>query len=126
MQREEMEVERDYYVLGMITKGHFLWQRTVAFPLIYGDDDDDERIPSGARALLVFADHKRAAEHLGREIPDRARELTDVTGEEIRDFSISYMKRQEVYATAINMGADYILVEHADGLFTLDTVLEEE
>jgi hypothetical protein len=103
---------------------HFLWQRTVAFPVIYGDDD--ERIPSGARALLVFADHKLAAEHLGREMPDRARELTDVTGEEIRDFSISYMNRQEVYATAINMGADYILVEQADGRFTLDTVLEEE
>jgi hypothetical protein len=124
MQSEEMEMRRDYYVLGMTTKGHFLWQRTVAFPLIYGDDD--ERIPSGARALLVFADHKRAAEHLGREIPDRARELTDVTGEEIRDFSISYMNRQEVYATAINMGADYILVEQADGRFTLDTVTAEE
>ncbi len=124
MQTEEMEVERDYYVLGMTTKGHFLWQRTVAFPLIYGDDD--ERIPSGARALVVFADHQRAAEYLGREMPDRARELTDVTGEEIRDFSISYMKRQEVYGTAINMGADYILVEHTDGRFTLDTVLEEE
>jgi hypothetical protein len=96
----------------------------VAFPLIYGDDD--ERIPSGARALLVFADHQRAAEYLGREMPDRAREFTDVTGEEIRDFSISYMKRQEVYATASNMGADYILVEHADGRFTLDTVLEKE
>jgi hypothetical protein len=64
MQREEMEMGRDYYVLGMTTKGHFLWQRTVAFPLIYGDDD--ERIPSGARALLVFADHQRAAEYLGR------------------------------------------------------------
>jgi hypothetical protein len=124
MQGEEMEGGRDYYVLGMTTKGHFLWQRTVAFPLIYGDDD--ERIPSGARALLVFANHQRAAEYLGREMPDRARELTDVTGEEIRDFSISYMERQEVYATAINLGADYILVEHADGRFTLDTVLEEE
>jgi hypothetical protein len=124
VQREEMEMGRDYYVLGMTTKGHFLWQRTVAFPVIYGDDD--ERIPSGARALLVFADHKRAAEHLGREIPDRARELTDVTGEEIRDFSISYMNRQEVYATAINMGADYILVEQADGRFTLDAVAAEE
>ena len=123
MQREEMEMGRDYYVLGMTTKGHFLWQRTVAFPLIYGDD---ERIPSGARALQVFADHQRAAEYLGREIPERARELTDVTGEEIRDFSISYMTRQEVYATAINMGADYILVEHADGRFTLDTVAAEE
>jgi hypothetical protein len=124
MQREEMEMGRDYYVLGMTTKGHFLWQRTVAFPLIYGDDD--ERIPSDARALQVFADHQRAAEYLGREIPERARELTDVTGEEIRDFSISYMNRQEVYATAINMGADYILVEHADGRFTLDTVATEE
>ena len=123
MQSEEMEMGRDYYVLGMTTKGHFLWQRTVAFPLIYGDD---ERIPSGARALQVFADHQRAAEYLGREIPERARELTDVTGEEIRDFSISYMNRQEVYATAINMGADYILVEHADGRFTLDTVAAEE
>ena len=122
MQREQMEMGRDYYVLGMTTKGHFLWQRTVAFPLIYGDD---ERIPSGARALQVFADHQRAAEYLGREIPERARELTDVTGEEIRDFSISYMTRQEVYATAINMGADYILVEHADGRFTLDTVAAE-
>jgi hypothetical protein len=80
MQREELEVRRDYYVLSMTTKGHFLWQRTVAFPLIYGDDD--ERIPSGARALLVFADHKRAAEYLGREMPERARELTDVTGED--------------------------------------------
>jgi hypothetical protein len=125
VQREEMEMGRDYYVLGMTTKGHFLWQRTVAFPLIYGDDDD-ERIPSGARALQVFADHKRAAEYLGREMPDRARELTDVTGEEIRDFSISYMNRQEVYATAINMGADYILVEQADGRFTLDAVAAEE
>jgi hypothetical protein len=123
MQSEEMEMGRDYYVLGMTTKGHFLWQRTVAFPLIYGDDD---RIPSGARALQVFADHRRAAEYLGREIPERARELTDVTGEEIRDFSISYMNRQEVYATAINMGADYILVEHADGRFTLDTVAAQE
>jgi hypothetical protein len=36
------------------------------------------------------------------------------------------MKRQEVCATVTNMGADYILVEHADGRFTLDTVLEEE
>ncbi len=124
MQREEMEMGRDYYVLGMTTKGHFLWQRTVAFPLIYGEDD--ERIPPGARALQVFADHQRAAEYLGREMPDRARELTDVSGEEIRDFSISYMKRQEVYATASNMGADYILVEHADGRFTLDNVMEEE
>jgi hypothetical protein len=124
MQREEMEVGRDYYVLGMTTKGHFLWQRTVAFPLIYGDDD--ERIPSDARALQVFADHQRAAEYLGREMPDRARELTDVTGEEVRDFSISYMKRQEVYATAINLGAEYILVEQADGRFTLDTVAAEE
>src|SRR3712207_3683105 len=125
MQREEMEMGRDYYVLGMTTKGHFLWQRTVAFPLIYGEDDD-ERIPSGARALQVFADHQRAAEYLGREIPERARELTNVTGEEIRDFSISYMNRQEVYATAINMGAEYILVEHTDGRFTLDTVAAEE
>jgi hypothetical protein len=124
MQREEMEMGRDYYVLGMTTKGHFLWQHTVAFPLIYGDDD--ERIPSGARALQVFADHQRAAEYLGREMPDRARELTDVTGEEIRDFSISYMKRQEVYATAINLGAHYVLVEHADGHFTLDGVAADE
>jgi hypothetical protein len=62
MQREEMELGKDYYVLGMTTKGHFLWQRTVAFPLIYGDDD--ERIPQGARALLVFAEHQRAADGL--------------------------------------------------------------
>jgi hypothetical protein len=44
----------------------------------------------------------------------------------IRDFSISYMNRQEVYATAMNMGADYILVQQADGRFTLDTVVAEE
>jgi hypothetical protein len=69
MQTEEMEVGRDYYVLGMTTKGHFLWQRTVAVPLIYGDDDDDERIPSGARALQVFADPQRAAEYLVPSVP---------------------------------------------------------
>jgi hypothetical protein len=118
MQREEMEVGRDYYVLGLTTKGHFLSQRTVPFPLI--DGDDDERIPSGATALQVFADHKRAAEYLGFEMPHRAREFTEVTGEEIRDFSISFMKRQEVKDTASRLGADYILVEQAHGRFTVD------
>ncbi len=124
MEREEMEMRRDYYVLGMTTKGHFLVQRTVAFPVI--DGDDDERIPSGTTALHVFADHKRAAEYLGGVMPDRFEEYTEEVGEEIRDFSISYMNRQEVYATARSLGAEYILVEQADGRLTLDAVLAKE
>jgi hypothetical protein len=124
MEREEMEMGRDYYVLGLTTKGHFLLsQRMVVFPVI--DGDDDERIPSGARALQVFADHKRAAEYLGREMPERTRKFTEETVEELRDFSISYMKRHEVRATARTLGANYILVEHADGRFTVDDVVDD-
>jgi hypothetical protein len=120
MQRGELEMGRDYYVLGLTTKGHFLSHRTVAFPVI--DGDDDERIPSGATALQVFAGRKRAAENLGLEMPHRARAFTEATGEEIRAFSINYMKRQEVKAAASRLGADYILVEQADGRFTVDHV----
>ncbi len=118
MEREEMAVGRVYYVLGLTTKGPWLSQRTMAFPIL--DADDDERIPSGAKALLVFADHKRASEYLRREMPERASSFTLETGEEIRDFSISHMNRHEVKATANALDAAYIVVEQADGRFTID------
>ena len=124
MHRQELEMGRNYYVLGMTTKAHFLRQRTEAFPVI--DGDVDERIPSGTKALGVFASHKRAAEYLGDVTPDRVREFAEEIGEEIRDFSISYMNRQEVYATARSLGAEYIIVEQADGRLTLDAVLAKE
>jgi hypothetical protein len=118
MEREALEVGKVYYVLGLTTKGPWLSQYTVAFPVL--DAADDERIPSGAKALQVFADHKRASEYLGRVMPEKASSFTQVTGQEIRDFSISHMYRNEVKATANTLDAAYIVVEQADGRFTVD------
>jgi hypothetical protein len=117
MEREELAVGRVYYVLGLTTKGPWLSQRTVAFPVLGADDD--ERIPSGAKALLVFADHKRAFERLAREMPERASSFTLETGQEIGAFIISHMTRHEVKATAKTLAADYIVVEQAEGRFTV-------
>ncbi len=117
MEREELAVGKVYYVLGLTTKGPWLSQRTVAFPVL--DADDDERIPSGAKALLVFADHKRAFERLAREMPERASSFTRETGREIGAFIISHMTRHEVKATANTLDADYIVVEQAAGRFTV-------
>ena len=101
-----MEIGTTYYVLGLTTKGHWMSQSKVPFPIIHGTSD--ERIPPDSKALQVFDDHKRATEYLGREIPNRA-------GEEVRNFSISHHSFSEVELLASDLGADYILVEEADG-----------
>jgi hypothetical protein len=103
---EKMELGTTYYVLSLTTKSHWLSQSTMPFPVI--DGESDERIPPDSRALQVFADHKRATEYLGREIPNRA-------GEEVRNFSISHHSFSEVELLASDLGADYILIEEADG-----------
>jgi hypothetical protein len=103
---EKMEIGTTYYVLGKTTKGHWLSQSTVPFPVIEGKSD--ERIPPDSKALQVFADHKRATDYLEREIPKR-------TNEGVRDFRIGYVNLHEVELLANDLGADYILVEEADG-----------
>ncbi len=101
-----MEIGTTYYVLGLTTKGHWLSQKTVPFPVV--DGTSDERIPPGSKALQVFTDPERASEYLGREIPKR-------TSEEVRDFSISHVGLPEVELLASDVGVDYILVVENDG-----------
>jgi hypothetical protein len=106
MEGKKMEIGTTYYVLGLTQKGHWMSQSKVPFPIIHGTSD--ERIPPDSKALQVFDDHKRATEYLEREIPIR-------TGEGVREFSLGCVDRHEVELLASDLGADYILVEEADG-----------
>jgi len=116
----KMEIGTTYYLLRLTRKGDFGSQRGEPFPLIAGARDD--RILAGTKALQVFADRKRALKYLEREIPERTREFIEATGEEVGGFTIDYVNRLEVKAIASELGADCVLIEDANGDFTVEDV----